>query len=113
MQIRVYDDSQKQIWDTFVRSSKNGTFLFLRDYVDYHRERFCDHSLLIENGNGQLIALLPAHHDGAAFISHAGLTYGGFITSEAMKVPKMLQVFEAVLTYLQERDFNKFIYKTI
>lgn len=113
MQIHVYDEAQKERWDRFVSSSKNGTFLFLRDYMDYHQDRFCDHSLLIENGNGQLLALLPAHRDGAAFISHAGLTYGGFITSEAMKVPKMLEVFEAVLSYLQEKDFSKFIYKTI
>ena len=34
-------------WDTFVQESKNGTFLFVRDYMDYHRDRFQDCSLLV------------------------------------------------------------------
>ena len=113
MRIEVYDDSQKAVWDEFAKKSKNGTFLFLRDYMDYHRDRFQDHSLLIWDIKGGLVALLPAHRDGNLLISHGGLTYGGFVTDENMKTPQMLEVFEAALAYLQQNSFSKFIYKTI
>ena len=112
MKVEVYDDSQKAIWDEFVRKSKNGTFLFLRDYMDYHRDRFEDHSLLIYR-KGRLVALLPAHKDGNLLVSYGGLTYGGFVTDENMKTPQMLQVFEATLAYLQQNSFRRFLYKTI
>jgi hypothetical protein len=46
MQIVRYHPSLKPRWDTFVAGSKNATFLFYRDYMDYHADRFCDHSLL-------------------------------------------------------------------
>ena len=46
MHVEVYEGLRKELWDQFIRQSKNGTFLFLRDYMDYHTERFTDHSLL-------------------------------------------------------------------
>jgi hypothetical protein len=113
MRVAVYEDSHKEIWDAFVRKSKNGTFLFLRDYMNYHHDRFQDHSLLIQDNDGRLVALLPAHRCESALVSHGGLTYGGFVTDDAMKTPKMLEVFETVLTCLQQTGFSKFIYKTI
>ncbi|HXG93043.1 MAG TPA: GNAT family N-acetyltransferase [Blastocatellia bacterium] len=113
MRIEVYNDSKKNIWDEFIARSKNGTFLFLRDYMDYHRDRFTDHSLLICDDESRLAALLPANIKGTTFISHGGLTYGGFITDAAMKAPKMLRVFEAALLYLKSISIERFIYKTI
>ena len=114
MHIEIYDDSQEEVWDEFVRESKNGTFLFFRDYVDYHRDRFEEHSLLIwDNRKRRLIALLPANKKGDTLVSHGGLTYGGFVTDERMKAPLMLQVFEHTLSYLREQAFVKLIYKAV
>ena len=45
-EIRRYTEADKAAWDAFVAQSKNGTFLFFRDYMDYHRDRFDDHSLM-------------------------------------------------------------------
>jgi hypothetical protein len=111
--IERYQDSQKSNWDNFVRNSKNGTFLFLRDYMDYHRDRMHDHSLIIRDERQNIIALLPANKRGNSFLSHEGLTYGGFVTDANMKVPKMLNIFDATFNYLRQRSFTKFVYKTI
>jgi hypothetical protein len=46
-------------------------------------------------------------------VSHGGLTYGGFITDEKMKMPLMLELFDNLLGYLQAQDFTNLIYKTI
>jgi hypothetical protein len=58
--IKKYDPSNKPYWDDFVSRSKNGSFLFYRDYMDYHSDRFFDYSLLIFKGK-KLVAILPAN----------------------------------------------------
>lgn len=113
MIIEVYKDEYKNIWDDFVCSSKNGTFHLLRDFLEYHRERFQDHSLLIRNQNHDLIALLPANQAGNLLSSHAGLSYGGFITGTDMTAAAMLEVFESVLLYYKSCSIDRMLYKCI
>lgn len=113
MEVRNYSDDDQQVWDDFVQQSKNGTFLFRRGYMDYHRDRFKDHSLIVHDGGAEPLALLPAHRAADTLHSHGGLTYGGFITTEAMKLPKMLEVFERVVSHLQQAGFTRMIYKTV
>ncbi|OQW90623.1 MAG: GNAT family N-acetyltransferase [Thiotrichaceae bacterium IS1] len=112
MEVRVFQHADKLLWDQFVKQSKNGTFLFERDYMDYHADRFTDCSLMIYQRN-QLIALLPAHRKDNILYSHYGLTYGGFITDSGMTTPKMLDIFAAVFYFLTTHQIKKLIYKTI
>ena len=66
-------------WDGFIAAGKNATFMFRRDYMDYHADRFEDHSLVLRK-DGQIAALLPANlRPDAVLVSHQGLTYGGFV----------------------------------
>jgi hypothetical protein len=113
MHIEVYHENHKATWDSFVKDSKNGTFLFLRDYMDYHRSRLHDHSLMVWDDEGELVALLPCHAAADTITSHGGLTFGGFITGIAMKMPKMLEIFELVLTRFQQDAFTELVYKTV
>jgi hypothetical protein len=108
-----YSQELKSEWDRFVSGSKNGTFLFNRDYMEYHSDRFRDQSLLIYDKKGKLISLLPANRRGDTLVSHEGLTYGGFISDKTMTVGLMLCVFEKVLSYLPNQGISKFLYKTI
>ena len=103
----------KNDWDDFVRESKNGTFLFFRDYMDYHRDRFDDNSLLVFDDKEKLLALLPANRKDDALFSHGGLTYGGFISGEHMKTATMWEIFRLTLDYLRENNLRKLIYKTV
>ena len=66
-------------WDRFIEGSRNGTFLFFRAYMDYHKERFTDHSLMFYN-DSKLIALLPANEREKVLYSHQGLTYGDLLS---------------------------------
>ncbi len=114
MKVQRYDSSLKELWDRFVQKSKNGTFLFLRDYMDYHSDRFPDHSLVIWNDKESAIALLPASiNESGTLTSHAGLTYGGFIVDETMKTALMMKIFDEVLQYLATHGVNRVIYKVI
>lgn len=111
--IRQYCGSDKEAWNSFVASSKNGTFLFERDYMEYHNDRFTDASLLIADQSGRLIAILPASRVGDRVISHGGLTYGGLVSNERMTTVTMVDVFAAVCRRLAEHGVKTMVYKTI
>lgn len=62
-EIRKYNDADKEVWNAYVEHARNATFLLNRSYMDYHSDRFHDHSLMIFHNN-KLYALLPANEDG-------------------------------------------------
>lgn len=97
-----------------VTASRNGTFLFLRGFMDYHSDRFTDHSLMAFKG-GRLLAMLPADitPDGSIH-SHSGLTYGGWITSTRhFDANDMLELFEAWIEYCRGEEISYIDYKPI
>jgi hypothetical protein len=110
--IRSYAASDREAWNDFVRQSKNGTFLFLRDYMEYHANLFADHSLIILAKN-EIVALLPANRVGDELHTHQGLTYGGLLTSPQTTTPGMLELFASVVDHLAQQGFSKLYYKTI
>ena len=112
LSVRPYDRRNASTWNHFVATSKNGTFLFNRNYMDYHADRYSDHSLVIRLGN-DVVALLPAHRDGDTVHSHNGLTYGGLIVCDKMTTPAMLEVFNASCAFLRSEQVTNFTYKTV
>lgn len=110
--IKRYTDNDTDIWNQFNQKSKNSLFMFDRNYMDYHRDRFRDHSLMFYK-DGKLIAILPACEKEGVLSSHAGLTYGGFITDDKMKQHIMNDCMEALIAYSNELGINEIIYKTI
>lgn len=113
MNIERYSHHHQPQWDAFVQASRSGTFLFQRDYMDYHSDRFDDHSLLFYDDKGRLLALLPAHQDGATLSSHNGLTYGGLVINDAVKVETMLALFGALLAYCAGQGIRRVVYKPV
>jgi hypothetical protein len=111
--VERYRDRDAAVWDAFVRAGRNGTFLFERGYMDYHRDRFADHSIVVRDPEGDLVAVLPAHASGDMVASHHGLSYGGLVILPAMKVPLFLRTFEAVVLALRDAGFRALEYKTV
>ena len=99
-------------WNRFVGGSKNGTFLFDRRFMDYHSDRFADHSLLVFRDD-RLYALLPANEKGDTLVSHGGLTYGGLVTDSRCSAQGVLSVFAAINDYLRRHGFRRVVYKAI
>lgn len=112
IEIRPYDSSLAELWNRFVADSKQGTFLLDRNYMDYHRDRFTDHSLMVYN-DGKLYALLPANIDGSTLWSHQGLTYGGLITQSNASASGVCESFRAINQYLKAEGIVKVVYKAI
>ena len=105
-----YTADKKAEWDSFVRESKNGTFLFLRDYMEYHADRFEDYSLMYYKGD-KLLSLLPANRKGETLWSHQGLTYGGFVLTNKAHTVEMGEMFDETMQLLHEEDIKEWYYK--
>lgn len=110
--IRRYTPEQVIEWDSFIDSSKNGIFMFKRGFMDYHSNRFNDHSLMFYRED-ELVAVLPASVHGTELRSHGGLTYGGMICSYAMKQHIMNECFDALIDYTKNQYITSIVYKTI
>lgn len=103
--IRAFKTTDKHIWDTFVQSSRNATFLFERSFMDYHSDRFCDASLLVHDDKQRLRALFPAtwHEDDKEIRSHGGLTYGGLVLGQCVGVIETCVIVNAVVQFYREK----------
>ncbi len=107
-----YSHDLKNDWDFFVESSKNGTFLLKRDYIDYHSDRFSDNSLIITR-NDAFYSILPACRIKNNIYSHAGLTYGGMLMNRKCTSAEILDVFTLLRENLKSTGIEKLVYKPI
>jgi Acetyltransferase (GNAT) domain len=111
--VEQYDSRRKEAWDDFLAETKNSSFLFHRDYMDYHRDRFEDHSLLIFL-RGHLVAVLPANRTSEnELVSHQGLSYGGLVVHRDATLMEIMACFHALLRYLHSFRIEKLLYKEI
>lgn len=111
-EVRRYTPDKANEWNRFVAASKNGTFLFDRQFMDYHADRFTDCSLMFYRDNA-LYALLPANVKGDVLTSHGGLTYGGLVMSSRCSAKGVQEVFAAMNTYLADLGVRRVVYKAI
>lgn len=107
-----YTGAYQEQWNRFNASCKNSLFMFDRGFMDYHKDRFADHSLLFFD-EGELTAILPMSEKEGILTSHGGLTYGGFLTGSSMKQHTMNDCFDALIAYAREKGFREIIYKTV
>lgn len=112
LSVKIYQESDYKQWNAFIGQAKNATFLFHRDFVEYHKNRFEDYSLLIFESE-KLVAVLPANKDKNSVFSHQGLTYGGLVYTEKTKLSDVIVVFQALLLFLKENKIEKLYLKTL
>jgi hypothetical protein len=112
IRVEPYTSEHKQIWDEMIAQSRNGVFLFFRDYMEYHNDRFRDASLLFFDEQN-LLAVLPANRSGDEVVSHGGLTFGGVISRDNLGASTMLELFEALCGWLHSQEVKTLLYKPV
>jgi hypothetical protein len=110
--IKRYSNEDFYEWNKFNRLSKNSLFMFDRNYMDYHSDRYVDHSLMFYCDN-ELVAILPASESDDSLVSHGGLTYGGFIVGNKMKQTLMIESMHMLKDYMKNNMIKKIVYKSI
>ncbi len=111
--VRKYQSSNYSLWNEFVANAKNATFLFHRDFMEYHQDRFEDFSLLVFDEKNLLKAILPANRVGDNLYSHQGLTYGGLVISASTMLFEVIQINQVILSFLYEQQILKLHLKII
>ena len=112
-QIQKYSNEDYKEWDNFVSHAKNATFLFHRDFMEYHQDRFEDYSLLIFDEKNHLKAILPANRVGDVLHSHQGLTYGGLVLNQKTKLQEVVEIVHSVLKFLNENAISTLFFKQL
>lgn len=110
--VKKYNHNDFALWNDFVAQAKNATFLFHRDFMEYHKDRFEDFSLLVFEQD-KLRAILPANINGNAVYSHQGLTYGGLVYLSKLKAEKVESILDEILLFLKENQIEAFYYKPL
>lgn len=114
MMVLPYSSSYASVWDEVVESSANGTFMFQSRFMDYHRNRFSDASVLLGDEHGKINGVFPANyeHDGTV-VSHTGLTYGGLLTAANRHATDVIQMLDEVCNYYRTKSCKRLIYKAV
>lgn len=112
MEIRRYRREDKELWNSFVSKARNATFLFDRNYMDYHADRFDDNSFMFYH-KGKLKAVLAANVAGDTLYSHQGLTYGGLLLDKKATVEDVLECFDSLNSWLRKNGISKVVYKAL
>ncbi|WP_235829032.1 GNAT family N-acetyltransferase [Flavobacterium stagni] len=111
-QVIPYQPSDYERWNAFVAQSRNGTFLFHRDFMEYHQDRFHDFSMLVVKEE-KVVALLPAHRVDNAVFSHWGLTYGGLVLPVYTHISEVIGIVQSILNYLLQSGIETLHLKEI
>ncbi len=115
LSVRQYRADDAACWDRFCEDSLQSTLLHTRRFLSYHRDRFVDRSLLIEE-EGRLIGLFPAAlkpGDESSVISHPGITYGGILHQGGLRGTRMVTALTKVCQYLRAIGHARLLYKAV
>lgn len=112
IEIKRYTPDFSAVWSDFVAASTNGTFLHDRRFMEYHADRFDDHSLIFE-GDSKTIACLPANRVHDTLQSHGGLTFGGLLVKPSTTAEQVVEIFDSLRNYLVGHGIRTLQYKPV
>jgi hypothetical protein len=110
--VKRYREEHYSIWNDFISRAKNATFLFHRDFMDYHNDRFKDYSLMIFEGE-KLVAVMPANRVGKVIYSHQGLSYGSIVIKKNIKIIEYLILVATLMRFLNSNDIESIYLKQL
>jgi len=108
-----FESKYISIWDGFVATCKNASFLFYTDYFTYHKERFEDASLLVLDEKNAVVAIVPAHKNGSTIYTHQGLTFGGIAIQQNCILEDYEAIWQCLMQYWKSNGIQQVVYKKI
>lgn len=112
-----YTPGAKAEWNAAVGAARNGTFLFRREYMDYHADRFEDRSLLVRDHRGRLAALFAAAtsrgEETDVITAHPGLTYGGLILPMETRGADVLTILTDIASHYAAEGFRTLVCRPV
>ena len=107
IKVKKFINENTTIWNNFINSSNNGTLFHYRSFLNYHENiQFEDHSLLFYKNN-KLVGLLPATSQKTIFLSHPGISFGGFIYNQHLSFSDSQNIVQSLIDYVRKLDLKK------
>lgn len=94
MQFIKYTPERKKEWDQLVLDSRNGSFQFFRDYLEYKNCQ--DESLMLYDEN--LVAIVPIGYVNNQYVSHPHTAGGGVIFHKNLTSEQIVKSSNFILT---------------
>lgn len=110
MEVLRYNLDFRYKWDEFIDNSKNSSFLFKRAFIEYHSDRFEDYSLIVIDQD-EILSVVPANIKNGRLISHQGLSYGGIVFSDCVKMTEIIVFVKEILRFLYNNNIHTFSLK--
>ncbi|NQW29682.1 MAG: GNAT family N-acetyltransferase [Ignavibacteria bacterium] len=97
--VKQYTDDHREVWDSFVAKSNNGTMFHMHRFLDYHPNgKWKFHHLMFYEGD-TLVAVLPAGLTNATTLwSPVGASYGSIVTLDT-SFERCLNIVDAFIDY--------------
>lgn len=102
MIVRAYEPGDAARWDEHVARCPKGTVLHTRRFLGYHRNRFEDASLVVQDG-GKWAAVMPAARVDGVVVSHPGATFGGVLVPKHANARAVDEALAAIRAHLAGR----------
>jgi Acetyltransferase (GNAT) domain len=112
LEARFYLPEDRAHWNSLNSSARNGHFIFNRDFMEYHADRFQDVSVVVVE-DGELLALLPANRAGDTVYSHQGLTFGGLVLADRANTARVLAALRETVQLLAKSGVKSLVYKVV
>jgi hypothetical protein len=116
MRLVEYHESLADKWDAFIDEAPAGTFLHSRKFLGYHKERFTDKSIILQDDKEHITAVFPAAEDRnntALIISHPGSTYGGIICRNGFSGNEVVDALTQIVRYYAALGYQGLRYKAV
>lgn len=105
-----YEGSFRDSWNEIVSTARAQHFMFFRDFIEYHDDRFIDASWLVWR-DGRPIAALPASRHGDEVVSHGGLTFGGLISTSEITTSRAIESLGKITEGMRSDGIRRLVYK--
>jgi len=103
-----YSPAHAAEWDAFAKESKNGSFLFTRNYREYHSNHVIDCSIMVrDTQSGRLVEVLPASLGGKKIASPSGLIIGTKLNTHSY-----IEIFNQLCDHLRQLGLRKLVLET-
>lgn len=113
LKIIKYDNSWRDKWDEFVKSSVNGTIFHCQRFLSYHAAtRFQDFSLILSE-QGMIKSLFPGAEkviSGKKYLfSHPGSSHGGPVLKKNIGIAEVFGYLKLIMDFAGNNHFDGII----
>lgn len=111
MKITYFEEKHTSLWEDFVQESRNGTFMQLRKFLNYHPPgRFYDRSLMVFDKKQHLLAVIPAaikkEQAKKMLFSHPGTSHGGIIVGHNIKTDCLMEIVTNLKEFAKQEQYD-------